>query len=176
MLRRPAVLLTFPRDSSSSSLFLALLALSLEEFVLDHENQAHPLPFQSSTHSFAKAPGWHQERSFHSSTLNPSSCSPATPLSATLTDDLRVLPCFVRNRPLASPLDATLAETSPVTSLSATLTKNWGGSSARPIDSTSRNMERRTQSRDLLSRHARPTIRIAATPPLPKYLREVSHA
>src|SRR5882724_8535457 len=47
MPRRPAVLLTSPHSTSNSSLFLALLALSREGFVLTHENEAHPLPFQS---------------------------------------------------------------------------------------------------------------------------------
>ncbi len=64
---------------------------------------------------------------FNSSTLNFSTSAPPTPLSATLTADLRVLPCFGRNRPPATPLDATLTEARAVTPLSATLTKNGGG-------------------------------------------------
>jgi hypothetical protein len=49
-----------------------------------------------------------------------------SPLSATLTADLRVLPCFGRSCPPATPLDATLTDSAPVTPLSATLTKNVG--------------------------------------------------
>ena len=141
MSRRPAVLLTPPRDIPNSSLFLALHALGLidgsgDGFILDHEIEEHPLPFQSSAHSFlprsargAKTPGWHQEPSSNSSTLRRSTCSPATPLDATLTDDLRVLPCFDRSCLLPKPVESTLTELTdfaPVTPLSATLTKNRG--------------------------------------------------
>src|SRR5882724_126215 len=47
MPRRPAALLTSPRDISNSSLFV----------VLDHEIEKHPFPFQLLPHSFAKTPG-----------------------------------------------------------------------------------------------------------------------
>jgi len=47
MPRRPAALLTSPRDFSNSSLFV----------VLDHEIEKHPFPFQLLPHSFAKTPG-----------------------------------------------------------------------------------------------------------------------
>src|SRR5260370_3861799 len=52
--------------------------------------------------------------------------APVTPLAATLTNHLRVLPCFGRNHLLVNPLSATFAETASVTLLSATLTKTQG--------------------------------------------------
>ena len=50
---RQAVLLTFPHDLSSSSLFFALL----------HQREGHLLFFQSPAHSLHVYPGWHQDRS-----------------------------------------------------------------------------------------------------------------
>ena len=70
--------------------------------------------------------------------------SALSPLEATLTDKHRVLPCFGRNRPPASPLElcaiprfsrdeSALAELRSVSPLEATLTKNGG--SGVPADS-----------------------------------------
>ena len=129
MPRRPAVLLTPLRSTSNSSLFV----------VLDHEIEEHPLPFESSTQSFAKTPGCHQERFPISCSPLATHLSPVTPLSATLAAEHRVgfqvlylqtlswqRPCFSRNRPPTTPLEATLTEISSVTPLSATLTKTPG--------------------------------------------------
>jgi hypothetical protein len=127
---RPAVLLTSPRDIPNSSLLV----------VLDHEIGKHPLPFQSPTHSFAKTPGWHQERSFNSSTLDSSTSSATTPLSATLTAKHRVLAEISRNRPSATPLDATLTESASVTPLGATLTKKGGREWSAMLTSHGRSM------------------------------------
>jgi len=119
MPRRQAVRLTPRHSISSSSLFIALL----------QERKAHPLAFQSSAHSLSKTPGIHPRAFFKFPTFKPSTwqlSNALCPLPATLADDLRVLAEISRNCPPATPLDATLTETSPVTPLSATLTKSRG--------------------------------------------------
>ena len=149
MPRRPAVLLTSPRDISNSSLFLAL---SREGFVLDHQIAAHPVPFQSSTHSFsprsargAKTPGCHQEcfsisadfsqpPNLLAQSLEGQTCQPSnalSPLDATLTAELRVLTEISRSCPPTSPVESILTDCTPVTPLDATLTKTRGGGPAR---------------------------------------------
>ena len=131
MPRRPAVLLTPPPAISHSSLFFALL----------HKSEAHPQSFQPLPHSFCVYPGG-VRRPYFLTSLNPYFVPVLTPLEATLTADLRVLPCFGRNCPPATPLDATLTDLAPVTPLSATLTKTPGGggglrrsNSSTPTDS-----------------------------------------
>src|SRR5882724_1438210 len=116
---RPAVLLTPPRDLSNSSLFCTLL----------QKSEAHSLTFQSLPGSLHKHRGCQREYLFlfNFSALN--SQLDLTPLDATLTANFRVLPCFGRSCPRATPLDATLTDSAPVTPLSATLTKSWGGGS-----------------------------------------------
>ena len=122
MPRRPAVLPTFPRDLSNFAL----------SGILVQRSEAHPFTFQSLAHSLQK-PGGVTQSVFSTSrffpTFNLQTCELSNalcPLSATLTADLRVLPCFGRDRPSATPLDATLTDLAPVTPLSATLTKNVG--------------------------------------------------
>jgi hypothetical protein len=115
MSRRPAVLLTPPPAISNSSLFFALL----------HKSEAHPQSFQPLPHSLCVYPGA-VRRPYFLTSLNPYFAPVLTPLEATLTADLRVLPCFGRDCPPATPLDATLTDLAPVTPLSATLTKNPG--------------------------------------------------
>src|SRR5882724_342178 len=107
--------------SRSLSSCLALCCALLQK------SKAHPLAFQSLPCSLQKHGGCYQKSSFDSSTLNSSTFSLATPLDATLTADLRVLPCFRRNRPPTSLLESTLTDIASVTPLSATLTKNAGG-------------------------------------------------
>jgi hypothetical protein len=138
MSRRAAVLLTPLRSTSIRSLFLARLAQSCGAsrkgcalFYPDprgvHQSVTHPASFQSLPHSLCVYPGWHQERSsFPALGFQLSTLDLLTPLNATLTANLRVLPCFGRNCPSTSPLDATLTKSSPVTPLSATLTKKPG--------------------------------------------------
>jgi len=62
--------------------------------ILGHENEAHPLPFQSSTHSFAKTQGWHSAwfSLFNSSTFNRELS--LSLLESALTDKHRVSPDF----------------------------------------------------------------------------------
>jgi hypothetical protein len=118
-----------------------LPALSSLTRALLHQSEAHLLFFQSSPHSLCVYLGCHQER-FLLPLVNRN--SPLTSLDATLTTDLRVgfqglylqtlsqqKTEISRNCPPASPLDATLTETSAVTPLEATLTKmrgrGWAG-------------------------------------------------
>ena len=99
-----------------------------------HQSEKHLLHFQSlpftpispslEGHSLCVYPGRHQERSV---SCRLSAVGFVSPLSATLMDDLRVLPCFGRSCPPATPLDATLTDSASVNPLSATLTKNRGG-------------------------------------------------
>jgi hypothetical protein len=117
MPRRQAVLLTLPPAISNSSLLWTLL----------QKSEAHHLSFQPVAHSLQKHLGWRTSPSllpyFITSLLPPL----LSPLSATLTADLRVLPVFGRSCPPATSLDATLTKTSAVTPLGATLTKNTKG-------------------------------------------------
>jgi hypothetical protein len=117
MPRRQAVLLTLPPAIFNSSLFCTLL----------QKSEAHPLSFQPVAHSLQKHPGWRLFRHYFLTSLHPYFAPVLTPLSATLTADLRVLPCFGRSCPPATSLDATLTKTSAVTPLGATLTKNTRG-------------------------------------------------
>src|SRR5882724_12021902 len=147
MSRRSAVLLTPAPVISNSSLFLALLALSLEgtcegnceEYTLVQKSEAHPLLFQSLARSLQKHRGWPQERSFNLSTLGFSTFAPTTSLESTLVDDPRVgfqglyLQTLTRQPteispscPPTSPLHATLTRSVSVTPLEATLTRNRG--------------------------------------------------
>jgi hypothetical protein len=109
---------TFSAFPPPSSLTLCSLLHSCAK-----ERTTSPL-FSIISALFAKTPGCYQERF-----LSPlvSRDSPLTALDATLTADLRVLTEISRNCPPASPLDATLAGTSAVTPLEATLTKMRGG-------------------------------------------------
>jgi hypothetical protein len=138
MPRRPAVPLTPPHSLPDSALFCTFCTLL-------QKSEAHPLPFQPLPASLQNHRGWHQERRSHFGSrgsdrrlllhefalftdhgTRSTDHAPATPLSATLTADLRVLPCFGRSCPSASPLDATLTKTTAVTPLAATLTKTRG--------------------------------------------------
>jgi hypothetical protein len=125
------------RSTSIRSLFLARLAQSCEGsrkgcalFYPDprgvHQSVTHPASFQSLPHSLCVYPGWRLFRLYFLTSLRPYFSSVLTPLSATLAAGLRVLPCFGRNRPPATPLDATLTESTAVTPLAATLTKTRG--------------------------------------------------
>jgi hypothetical protein len=107
-----------------SALFPRSFALSC---ILLQKSERHPFHLQSFAHSLQKHRGCHQERCFNSSNLNSSMLVAATPLDATLTDDLRVLPRFGRSWPATTPLDATLTDFPSVTPLSATLTNIRGG-------------------------------------------------
>ena len=141
MSRRSAVLLTPAPVISNSSLFLALLALSLEgtceEYTLVQKSEAHPLLFQSLARSLQKHRGWPQER-FSNSCLPPAT-RPLSSLESTLVDDPRVgfqglylqtltrQPTEIsRSCPPTSPLYATLTRSVSVTPLEATLTRNRG--------------------------------------------------
>jgi len=117
MLRRPAVLPTSPRSFPNSSLFVALL----------HQSERHLVSFQSLPHSLRVYPGWHLEAFFNFSTSHYSLSSPVTLAESTLTADLRVLPCFYRNRPPATSVESTLTRCRAVSSLESALTKNRGG-------------------------------------------------
>ena len=130
MPRRLAVPLTPLRPIPASPVFLALPALfiltqegslegSCEGFTLFypdprgvHQSETHPLPFQSFAHSFCIYPGWRVFRHYFTS-LRLNFASVLTPLFATLTADLPVLAEISRNRPSASPLDATLTGFAP---------------------------------------------------------------
>ena len=92
-----------------------------------YKSEAQPLSFLKLPHSSQKHPGWHQER--FSSPCAPliTRHSPLSFVESTLTDKHRVLPCFGRDCPPASPLESTLTRTGAVTPLEATLTKNRGG-------------------------------------------------
>jgi len=137
--RQPPLLQESSRALRSPNRVLAALFFTpiCEGCTVLQKSEAHPLIVLSFTHSLQKHRGCHPERFFNSPTL-PSST--VTPLDATLTADLRVgfqglylqtlteQPTEIsRNRPPASPLDATLTDFAPVTPLSATLTKNAGG-------------------------------------------------
>src|SRR5882724_8368932 len=111
-----------PSAAMSSSRGLAALFCTLL-----YQSETHLMSFQPLPHSLQKHPGCHLERHFNSSTSNCSASSPATPSQSTLVDVLRVLPCFSRNCPPASPFDATLTDFACVTPLSATLTKTGEG-------------------------------------------------
>jgi hypothetical protein len=149
MPRRPAVLLTPPRYIPDSSLACPELRRVHSPYTsFAYKNEAHPLSPQPLPHSYTKTPGC---QGLYLQTLSRKMCHPQrfsnsadfalftdhethstehvalTPLSATLTADLRVLPCFGRSCPPATPLGATLTDFAPVTPLSATLTKNKGG-------------------------------------------------
>ena len=100
----------------ANALFVALLQQSAE----------HLFSFQSLAHSLCVYPGWRLERPCKFQFSFFSASCPATPLEATLTDEHRVLPCFGRSCPLASPLESTLARFASVTPLGATLTENQG--------------------------------------------------
>jgi hypothetical protein len=128
MPRRPAVLLTPPHSTPDSSLAcpeLRRVHSPYTSFV--YKNEDHPLSPQPLAHSYTKTPECHPERFLPFDFLTLNFRLDLTPLSATLIADLRVLPCFGRNRPPATPLDATLTDLTPVTPLSATLTKTPGG-------------------------------------------------
>jgi hypothetical protein len=99
MPRRSVVLLT-PSHYTPDSPARALLHFLCTSFV--YRNEAHPLSPQPLPHSYTKTPGCHPEGSLISRS-----------------------PLGTRHSPLSS-FDATLAETSAVTPLGATLTKNWG--------------------------------------------------
>jgi hypothetical protein len=51
-------------DPILSSIFSPCFCISLSSLlcILCHESEAHPLTSQRHPHSFAKTPGWHQER------------------------------------------------------------------------------------------------------------------
>ena len=117
MPRPSAVFLSPLRDLSNSSLFCTFCTVL-------QKSDAQPLLFQSFPASLRKRRGVLKSVFFNSSTLNSLTSAPTTPLSAALTDDLRVLPCFGRNCPPVTPLDATLTRSTSVNPLSATLTKN----------------------------------------------------
>ena len=110
-----------------SSLCDSRLVLSSFIGALCNKSEAQLLPSQASAHSSQK----HRDGTKSASSILRSPLathhSPLTPLKATLTDKHRVLPCFGRNRPPVSLLDSTLTESSTVTPLEATLTKNQGG-------------------------------------------------
>src|SRR5882724_2732810 len=143
MPRRPAVLLTPPHAISASSLFCTFCTVL-------QKSEAHPLSLQPLPRSLQKHGRWHQQRSpnsssslaTHSFTL--SFEGPLSSLEATLTADLRVgfQGCLAtlpekwteisRTHPPTSALDATLTDFTPVTPLSATLTKTPGGVGDNP--------------------------------------------
>jgi len=130
------VLATLPlAPSAAMSSSRALAALFCTLF---YQSKTHPMSFQLfpfilslEGHSSQNHPECHPERHFNSSSLNCSASSPATPSESTLVDVLRVLPCFGRNCPLATPVESILTDFTPVTPLSATLTENRGRSLAR---------------------------------------------
>jgi|SRR5882724_7344021 len=93
--------------SITGALFVALSHRSAEHLV---SFQSLPFTLSLEGHSLCVCPGWWLERF---STPHSSTRSPVTPLDATLTDECRVLPCFGRSCPLASPVDATLAGNQP---------------------------------------------------------------
>ena len=155
MPRRPVVVLTPPRPISPSSLACPACPEPRRELRRVHspytsflyKNEAHPLSSQLFARWYTKTPGCqglylqtlsgkmcHPKRfsiSYNSALFTdhgtrPTDHAPIIPLSATLAADLRVLPCFGRNCPPATPLDATLTDLAPVSPLSATLTKNSG--------------------------------------------------
>jgi hypothetical protein len=159
MPRRPAVLLTPPRPISPSSLACPACPEPRRELrrvhspytPFEYKNEAHPLSSQLFARSYTKTPGCqglylqtlsgkmcHPKRfsiptdfaDFTDHGTRPTDHAPITPLGATLTADLRVLPCFGRNRPSITPLDATLTDFASVTPLGATLTKNRGDGGA----------------------------------------------
>ena len=126
MPRRTAVPLTPPHSLPDSALFRTFCTLL-------QKSEAHPLPFQPLPASLQNHRGWHQERFSNSANFsqlsNLRTCqlsNALSPLSATLTVDLRVLAEISRNWPPASPLDATLTESTAVTPLDATLIKKPG--------------------------------------------------
>jgi len=120
------------------------LALSCS---LLQKSECHPFYLQPFARSLQKRRRCHHNRFSNSSILRSAASSPATPLDATLTDDLRVgfqglylqtlsqqTTEISRNRPPVTPVDATLTDFAPVTPLSATLTKigGRGCQSSRP--------------------------------------------
>src|SRR5882724_6141177 len=132
MHRRPVVLLTPPRATSTSSLFRTFCTVL-------QKCEGHLFPLQPLPASLQKPRGCHKERLSNPCSPLATRDSPLTPLSATLTADLRVgfqglylqtlteQPTEIsRNRQLANPLDATLTRSTSVTPLSATLTRNRG--------------------------------------------------
>src|SRR5882724_6807739 len=106
MSRRPAVRPTSDATSLTSHSLPFLL----------HQSEAHSVSFQSLPHSFARTPGRHQVRFPNSVDSSQPSNLPTfnalSPLEATLTDDLRVLPEISRNRPPATPAKSTLTRNS----------------------------------------------------------------
>ena len=102
------------------------LTLSSLSGVLCNKSEAQLLPFHAPAHSLQRHRDATKSTSFNSSTLHSSTSALLSPSESTLTAKLRVLPCFGRNRPPASPLDATLTRSRSVSLLDATLTKNWG--------------------------------------------------
>ena len=129
---RTAVPLTPPHSLPDSALFRTFCTLL-------QKSEAHPLPFQPLPASLQNHRGWHQERFSNSANFSQPSnlrtcqlSNALSPLSATLTVDLRVLAEISRNCPSATPLDATLTDFAPVSPLAATLTKNRGEGDAPP--------------------------------------------
>src|SRR5882724_2999561 len=96
-------------------------------YILLHQSEAHPLPFQPLADSLRVYPVWHQERFFlfNSSALHVQ--LDLTALESALTDERRVLAEIIRNRPPATLVESILTRSAPVTPLSATLTKTRGG-------------------------------------------------
>ncbi len=124
--RRPSTRLApNPSRTSSPRLSRALAPLFC---TLLHQSETHPVPFQSVAHSLQKHPGCRLEpfRSYASTRH-----SSLSPLDSALADVLRVLPCFSRNCPPATPVESTLTDFASVTPLSATLTKTGGGGRPR---------------------------------------------
>jgi hypothetical protein len=89
MFRRPAVLLTSPRDLSNCSLFLALL----------HQSEAHLFTFQFLAHSSAKTPGCHQSRF---SFFGPPRATRHSPANLFRISTYRRRPRFDRDQPKSS--------------------------------------------------------------------------
>ena len=92
--------------------------------VLLQKSERHPLLFQSLAHSLQKRPECHLERS---SFLPLVTSRFSSPLESALTDEHPVLAEIGRSRPSASPLESTLARSTPVTSLESALTNKGEG-------------------------------------------------
>jgi hypothetical protein len=130
MPRRPAVLLTSPCYIADFPIRTLLHSLYTS---FAYKNEAHPLSSQPLPHLYTKTTGCNPHRFSNSADLSQPSnlrtcqlSNALSPLSATLTVDLRVLAEISRNWPPASPLDATLTESTAVTPLDATLIKKPG--------------------------------------------------
>ena len=123
------------------------------------QNPSHLRPFSAFLHtrwkripfSFnhfrtrcTKQPGVTKSVFLNSSALHSSTFSALTPLDSALTDEHRVLPCFGRNHPPASPLESTLTGNRAVTPLDSALTKKGGGW----VDTMSANLHKHRRSID----------------------------